>query len=156
MNDTPRTDAAETAACAEYERTREAGYPPFDGSAFDTARALERENNDLRAKLVDAEREINALTEWGKSVDEKTSKLFLSMSEQLDTALARAEAAEKERDEAREAADTFAQPIYIRCLRHLNVRQQNENEITLSECGGCIAEERDTALAEVARLRSLL
>jgi hypothetical protein len=48
MSDTPRTDAAETAACAEYERTREAGYPPFDGSAFDIARVLERENAELR------------------------------------------------------------------------------------------------------------
>jgi chromosome segregation ATPase len=132
MNDTPRTDAAETAACDEYERTREAGYPPFDASVFDTARTLERENAELRAKLADAEREINALTEWGKSVDEKTSKLFLSMSEQLDAALARAEAAEKERD----VANSDAKKIGFQCDR--------------------IATARDAAHAEIARLRGVI
>lgn len=39
--------------------------------------------------------------------------------------------------------------LRIRCIRHINVRQQNASESTGAECGGCIAEERD-------RLRGVL
>jgi hypothetical protein len=39
--------------------------------------------------------------------------------------------------------------LMIRCLKHLDVGQQNTAEVTGAECGGCIAEERD-------RLRQLV
>lgn len=37
--------------------------------------------------------------------------------------------------------------ILIRCTKHLNIGQQNANEHNGGECGGCIAAQRDTALA---------
>jgi hypothetical protein len=37
--------------------------------------------------------------------------------------------------------------ILIRCTKHLNVGQQNKNEASGGECGGCIAAERDATLA---------
>lgn len=54
---------------------------------------------------------------------------------------------ERLRDEGRKSV------ILIRCTECLNVPQQNKAEFTGAECGGCIAKERDAALAEVERVK---
>ena len=41
--------------------------------------------------------------------------------------------------------------IRIRCIRHINVPQQNASESTGAECGGCIAEQRDQLLDSLER-----
>lgn len=46
--------------------------------------------------------------------------------------------------------------IAIRCTRHYAVPVQNRNEHGGGECGGCIAEDRDTAKEEIARLHKLV
>jgi hypothetical protein len=48
------------------------------------------------------------------------------------------------------------QCMSIRCTKHLTILQQNFNEFTGAECGGCIAEERDLAQRENAELASCL
>jgi len=134
-------------------------YPSdvFDGSSGDAGAMVAV----LTQKLADAEREINALTEWGKSVDEKTSKLFLSMSEQLDTTIVRAEAAEKERDTllAKEIpAETTPSGLLYR-YRNDRVFHELVDQLALSKFlpqRDEINNERDTALAEVARLRGVV
>lgn len=44
--------------------------------------------------------------------------------------------------------------IRHRCTKHYDVPTQNTNEASGSECGGCIAAERDSLRAEVERLQS--
>lgn len=53
---------------------------------------------------------------------------------------------ERLRDEGRKSV------VLIRCINCLSVPQQNKSEITEAECGGCIAKERDAALARIAEL----
>jgi len=53
-----------------------------------------------------------------------------------------------------EQDETIASVIFIRCLKHLTIPQQNKNEHSGGECGGCIAEERDQLKTELETVRS--
>lgn len=46
--------------------------------------------------------------------------------------------------------------LRIRCAKHFAIQQQNENEHLGAECGGCIAEERDTLRTRLAAVEKKL
>lgn len=62
--------------------------------------------------------------------------------------LSLAEALAAGAEEARE--DGIRSVLLIRCTKHLTIGQQNTNEITGAECGGCIAAERDSLTSRLA------
>lgn len=56
-----------------------------------------------------------------------------------------------------EERDMFASaPVRVRCLKHLDIPQQNANEASGSECGGCIAAELTALRAAVEKIREAL
>lgn len=67
---------------------------------------------------------------------------------QKDAIIGRAN--EKLRDEGRKSV------ILLRCTECLTVPQQNSNEFTGGECGGCIAKERDSLRAQLTAQTAII
>lgn len=52
--------------------------------------------------------------------------------------------------------DVIGSILRIRCIKHLDVAQQNKNEHSGGECGGCIAQERDEIMEALSALYRLI
>jgi len=155
MSDTPRTDANKLS----WDRANEAGC----SAAF--TEELERENNELRAKLADAEKErgeartpicigrplIDILASEGQWLSSNGAHGLIAASDlfhkspytERDAAIIRAEAAEKERD--------LAIIKYTGELDEENLKYNRQIQLTENA-----RRERDAARAEIARLNTII